>query len=33
MWAGEIGLDLARFKKEDIASPEVKQRIDTDKQG
>jgi protein-disulfide isomerase len=31
VWAGELGLDVARFKK-DVASAEVKQRIDADKQ-
>jgi protein-disulfide isomerase len=29
-WAQEIGLDVEKFKK-DLASPEVKKRIDTDK--
>jgi protein-disulfide isomerase len=31
VWAREIGLDVERFKK-DVASAEVKKRIDTDKQ-
>jgi len=31
VWAGELGLDVARFKK-DVVSPEVKRRIDSDKQ-